>query len=147
MSRASRERAASGLVGAAPSPARRARKGDPAFGPLCGCGGPKAKQALQCQPCSETRRGFRSVPLREQNRRWRQRWLGIVGSVGDPDRGLIYLSAQLEQARAAATGELADLIAEQHRDETTGHRAGSRWVVSLDSTDRLGRPLYELVAA
>lgn len=127
-------------------PVRRARKGDPEFGPVCRCGRPKAKQALNCQPCSERRRGFGTVPLREQRINWWRRYMGIAPAVGNEDHGLIFLAAELEQARAQASGDLRLIVDEQAADDVR-RQVGSRWLVSLDATDRYGRPLYELVAA
>lgn len=134
-------------MAAAPrKPYRRCTKTDPQFGPICRCGQPKAKQAFTCQACHNLVRGYGTVPLAEQNRRWRHTYLGIVGAVGDEDAGLIHRADALAEARAAADGELAALIAEQARDDRAV-RVGSRWMVSLDSTDRFGRPLAEVIAA
>lgn len=127
---------------------RAARIGDPEFGPVCGCGGAKAKQAWTCQPCHSRLRGYRTVPPSEQNRRWRRAWLGQPpGPIGDSDAALVAQAAALAQARQATSGELALLAAAQERDERLGHRAGFRWMLPLDATDRLGRPLYDLIAA
>jgi hypothetical protein len=75
------------------------------------------------------------------------KYLGIVGSVGDEDKGLIERAAELEAARARADGELAELVAAQRQDERLGHLSRDRWMVSLDDEDVYGRPLHEVVAA
>jgi hypothetical protein len=124
----------------------RPRRGDPDFGPQCRCGGPKAKQARTCQRCHGLLRGYGTVPLREQNRRWRRTYMGGVTVVGDGDAAAVARAAALEQARTLADGELAVLVAEQLRDQRLGHIARDRWMVHLDDVDRYGRPLHEVLA-
>lgn len=122
-------------------------KADPEFGPTCTCGGAKAKQAWTCQACHGRLRGYQTVPLPEQNRRWRLRYIGQFAPVGDEDAALIERAGALAAARAAVEGELAALVAEQAQDERCSHLARDRWMVPLDSLDRYGRPLYEIIAA
>lgn len=126
---------------------RAACKHDPEFGPTCACGSRKSKQAFTCQSCHNVIRGYGTVPLREQWRKARERHLGIIRAVGDEDAGLIDRASTLAAARANAEGELAALVADQERDDRLGHLARDRWMVSLDSNDQYGRPLYETVAA
>lgn len=113
--------------------ARPMRKGDPEFGPVCACGGPKAKQARTCQRCHNVIRGYgRQAPGRTACRRSPARpW--------DRERAL-------EAARSVSAGELAALIAAQLRDDRVTS-IGHRGCLSLDApfADRL--TLYELVAA
>ena len=125
---------------------RSVRKGHPAFGTVCACGGHKAKQAFTCQACHSRVRGYGTVPTAEQNRRARMRYFGQIDSVGDEDEGKIFLADQLERARAAVTGELAQIVAEQAEDDRIGHLARGRWMVSLDGVDQFGRPLYEVTS-
>jgi hypothetical protein len=124
----------------------RPSKSDAAFGPVCDCGRPKAKQAWTCQPCHSRLRGYGTVPLVEQNRLWRRSYLGGVRTVGDEDQALIERDRALTEARNTAAGELAAVVADQQLDERIGHLARDRWMVPLDSTDRYGRPLHELFA-
>jgi hypothetical protein len=46
-------------------PYRSVSKSDPEFGPVCGCGRRKSKQAFTCQACHNVIRGYGTVPLRE----------------------------------------------------------------------------------
>lgn len=64
------------------------------------------------------------------------------------DDALIQRAQILERARTEATGELAELIQEQERDERWGHRIPNRpWLQSLDAPDRYGRVLLETFEA
>jgi hypothetical protein len=76
------------------------------------------------------------------DRLYRGRSLAI--SVGDFDLSLIRRAEELAQVRAVATGELAELIREQERDEKFGQRMPKRpWILSLDQRDQFGRELIE----
>lgn len=126
----------------------RARRSDMAFGPVCACGGTKAKQAWTCQPCHGRLRGYGLVPRDEQNRRAGRKYRGYTVVVGDEDAALVARADRLSAARAELYDrELAALVAEQARDERFATFAQDRWMVSLDDVDLYGRPLYEVIAA
>ena len=125
----------------------RPRYGDPAFGPVCECGSPKAKQARTCQPCHSRIRGYKTSTKQQIDRRARLRYMGQMATVGDEDAALIARAYALDAARATVHGELAALVADQERDERLSHLARDRWMLSLDDTDQYGRSLYEVIAA
>lgn len=127
---------------------RPACKRDPEFGPVCTCGGAKAKQAWTCQRCHGRLRGYGLVPRDEQMRRAGRKYRGgYTVVVGDEDAALIARADALTAARSSVGGELAALVAEQTQDDRFGTYSRDRWVLSLDDTDQYGRPLYELIAA
>lgn len=103
---------------------RHCRMGDPEFGPLCACGGPKAKQAWTCQRCHGRLRGYgRSAALQ------------ALLTQGGPLRSTV-----------EASGELAELIAQQQRDD----RRRFVWdphTIPLEAPNRAGRTLIEVLPA
>jgi len=101
------------------------RAARPSTGRVCACGRPKSKQGRKCQRCRT---------LDKRGPAWARAHL-----VGKHDP--VVRLQELERARQQATGELRDLIEQQHRDDHYGHRADSDFHLSLDDG------LYETVAA
>jgi len=108
--------------------ADRLHLGDPLFGPVCACGGRKAKQARTCQPCHNVVRGYgRGEAIRQL--------------LAQPTPNERQVTAEL----GVASGELADLIREQQRDD--GYYRTDPHTISLYAPDRSGRSLIDVIAA
>lgn len=110
----------------------RPKKGDPQFGPICQCGQPKAKQARTCQSCHGVIRGYgRQARV--------DRLAGVPAAPWDRENAL-------RAAALTVDGELADLVAEQMRDDRV-RSIGHRGCLSLDAPLVDGLTLYEVIAA
>lgn len=90
-------------------------------------------RGCRCELCTEAVRVARAARRHAEKPR----------SIGNFDHALIRRAEELATIRATVTGELAELVREQEKDERWGHRISTPWLVSLDAPDAYGRELYD----